>query len=227
MLRRVERSDQRLMQHGLGLLKSPTNPKSHIETLGTGKVTSLHISLNPHWGSLLHIDVNVRYQFRAFLNGHAYPFASPARMIIGAARLYFPFKGKVSMVRRVGRWCDSTKAIRYEPWKTPTVVGPARLGKRFPKSEYRKLEIRGRSVLTPDGGFLLCVSPRSAFCLYVCTVTWKLAASLKSQFDVCDHFLKIEDLDSSMPIGECDGNLPSVFVQLDISLLAAGPTSAW
>ena len=34
--------------------------------------------------------------------------------------------------------------------KRPTVVGPARLGKRFPKSEYRKLERWGRSVPTPE-----------------------------------------------------------------------------
>ena len=106
-------------------------------------------------------------------------------MIIGAARLYFPFKGKVSMVRRVEGWCDSTKAIRYEPWKTPTVVGPARLGKRFPKSEYRKLEIWGRSVLTPEGriSVVFLRVPHSAFTC-VCTVTWKLAASLKSRVDV-------------------------------------------
>lgn len=78
-------------------------------------------------------------------------------MIIGAARLYFPCRGKVSLVRRVFEWCNSTKAIRYEPGKEgPMVVGPARLGKRFPKqASIEKLERWGRSVLTPEGRYLL------------------------------------------------------------------------
>lgn len=183
------------MHHGLGLLKSLT-PKLPLRLCKqeTSLPCTSHFTRTGDLCLLSAIMFTLMStsdtNFGHFLTVMHNPFASPARMIIGAARLYFPFKGKVSMVRRVARWCDSTKAIRYEPWKTPTVVGPARLGKRFPKSEYRKLEIRGRSVLTPDGGFLLCVSPRSAFCLYVCTVTWKLAASLKSQFDVCDHFLE-------------------------------------
>ena len=46
--RRVDRSDQRLMQHGVGLLKFLTTPKSYIETFGTGRVSSLYITLYPH-----------------------------------------------------------------------------------------------------------------------------------------------------------------------------------
>ena len=54
-------------------------------------------------------------------------------------------------------------------------------------------------MLTPEGRLLLFVSPRSVF---TCRpVTWELAASLKSPFDVCDHLLHIEDLDSTMLVG--------------------------
>ena len=102
------------------------------------------------------------------------------------------------MVRRVFRWCDSARAIRYEPGKRPTVVGPARLGKRFPKSEYRKLGKMGAlPTNSRKADFLLSVSPLSPL---TCPVTWKLAARRVR----CVGLIEIEDLDASMPIGKCD-----------------------
>ena len=41
----------------------------------------------------------------------------------------------------------------------------------------------------------------SAFRSYVCAVTWKLAARLKSRFDMCDDLVEMADLDVSMAIG--------------------------
>ena len=47
MPRRVDRSDQGLLRHGLVLLKSITTPKTHVETFGNGNISSLYISLYP------------------------------------------------------------------------------------------------------------------------------------------------------------------------------------